>query len=98
MSKSVRDLGLVVIGAGQVVLRSGEALSEATEFVRHHGGDTALAAMACAAEGVDTAFVTRVGDDPFTSWLLETWDAAPFNAKLAAADSKRMPRRDGVSS
>lgn len=76
MSQSVRQLGLVVIGAGQVVLRSEEGLADATEFQRHHGGEAAMAAMACAAEGVDTAFVTRVGDDPFTSWLLQTWDEA----------------------
>ena len=76
MSHSERELGLVVVGAGHVVLRCAGGLSESTEFVREHGGETALAAMACASEGVDTAFVTRVGDDPFSEWLLKTWDAA----------------------
>ena len=76
MSYSERELGLVVVGAGHVVLRCAGALAESTEFTREHGGDTALTAMACAALGVDTAFVTRVGDDPFGQWLLKTWDAA----------------------
>ena len=76
MSQSERELGLVVVGAGHVVLRCAGPLSESTEFTREHGGETALAAMACASQGVDTAFVTRVGDDPFSPWLLKTWDAA----------------------
>jgi sugar/nucleoside kinase (ribokinase family) len=58
------------------MLRCAGGLAESTEFTREHGGETALAAMACAALGVDTAFVTRVGDDPFGQWLLKTWDSA----------------------
>lgn len=76
MSHSERELGLVVVGAGHVMLRCAGGLADSTEFTREHGGETALAAMACAGLGVDTAFVTRVGDDPFGQWLLKTWDAA----------------------
>lgn len=76
MSQSERELGLVVIGAGHVMLRCDGALAESEGFHRQHGGETALCAMSCAAEGVETAFVTRVGDDPFTPWLLKTWDGA----------------------
>jgi fructokinase len=76
MSHSERQLGLVVVGAGHVVLRCAGGLTESKDFTREHGGETALAAMACAAQGVDTAFVTRIGDDPFSQWLLKTWDAA----------------------
>lgn len=76
MSQSERELGLVVVGAGHVVLRCAGALAESTDFTREQGGETALVAMACAAGGIDTAFVTRVGDDAFGQWLLKTWDAA----------------------
>jgi len=76
MSQTERELGLVVIGAGGLVLRTEDGLREATSYIREHGGDTATAAMDCAKEGVDTALVTRVGDDPLAAWLTETWDAA----------------------
>jgi 2-dehydro-3-deoxygluconokinase len=76
MKPTERELGLVVLGAGHVLLRTDDGLSSAKTFEREHGGEAAMAAMHCASAGVDTALVTRVGDDPFSSWLVETWDGA----------------------
>ena len=76
MTQSVPDLGVVVLGAGHVALVADEALSEAAIFRRSQAGDTILAASAAARLGVDVALVTRVGEDPFTPWLLEGWEVA----------------------
>lgn len=63
------------IGQAQVALLCDVPLAEATTFTRDQLGPSLLAAIAASRMGVETAFVTEVGDDAFSDWMLETWDA-----------------------
>jgi 2-dehydro-3-deoxygluconokinase len=64
---------LIGIGECMVEFHSTEPLAEATQFRKGYGGDVLNALVAAARQGCRTAFVTRVGDDPFGTGLLSAW-------------------------
>ncbi|MFB9290682.1 sugar kinase [Pseudoduganella plicata] len=64
---------LVGIGECMVEFHSTAPLAEATQFRKGYGGDVLNALVAAARQGCRTAFVTRVGDDPFGAGLLSAW-------------------------
>lgn len=70
-----RDLGLVVIGDGQVALVADGPLGEALVYRRSQAGDALLTAIGGARLGLEVAFVTRIGTDSFTPWLLASWES-----------------------
>ncbi len=70
-----RDLGLVVIGDGQVALVADGPLDEALVYRRSQTGNALLTAIGGARLGLEVALVTRLGSDAFTPWLLQSWEA-----------------------
>lgn len=75
MSRPDPGVDVVVLGEGLVVLQADGRLPEAALYRRSQGGDGLLAAIAASRLGARVAFVTRVGDDPFGEWMLESWAA-----------------------
>ncbi|MEZ4267338.1 MAG: PfkB family carbohydrate kinase [Myxococcota bacterium] len=70
-----RGLGLVVIGDAHLTLSAGEPFEDAPTYRRTLGGDALLTAIVAARAGVQVALVTRVGEDDFTDWMLQTFEA-----------------------
>ena len=73
-----RDKGMpeiVSIGECMVELFSDQPLGEADTFQRSLAGDTLNILVAAARMGSTTGYITRVGKDPFTFYLLNTWRA-----------------------
>jgi len=66
---------LLAIGECMVELFSEEPLAEAPAFVKTFGGDTCNVLVAASRLGTSTGYVTRVGDDPFGPFLLESWQS-----------------------
>lgn len=64
---------LAGLGECMVEFNATEALSHATRFSKAYGGDVLNALVAAARQGVRTAFVSRVGDDPFGAGLRAAW-------------------------
>lgn len=69
-----RDLDVVAVGEAIVALTADESLLDATSFAREQRGDALLTVVQAARLGAATVFVTRVGDDVFGDWLLESWE------------------------
>ncbi|MCB9789166.1 MAG: hypothetical protein H6744_21020 [Deltaproteobacteria bacterium] len=70
-----RGLGLVVVGDAHLTLGATGPLEEAASFRRTLGGDAVLTAIVAARAGVEVALVTRVGEDPFSDWMLQSFEA-----------------------
>jgi sugar/nucleoside kinase (ribokinase family) len=68
-------LGITVIGDGLIGLVAEQSLAHADSFQRILLGDGLMAAVASARMGIETSFVTRIGEDAFSDWLLRTWDS-----------------------
>ena len=83
---------LVGIGECMVEFHSTAPLAEATQFGKGYGGDVLNALVAAARQGCRTAFVTRVGDDPFGAGLLSAWRAEGIDTSCAPL----VPGENGV--
>lgn len=68
-------LDIVAIGECMVELFSAERLSIATSFQKSYGGDALNLLVAASRLGSQTGFITKVGDDPFAAYLLQSWRA-----------------------
>jgi len=66
---------IVSLGECMVELYSAEPIARAGSFHKAYGGDTLNTLVAAARLGASTGYVTRVGDDPFAPFLLESWRA-----------------------
>ena len=64
---------LVSIGECMIELFSEEPLEEARTFQRSLAGDSLNILVADARLGTTTGYVTRLGNDPFASYLLNAW-------------------------
>jgi 2-dehydro-3-deoxygluconokinase len=78
MSKDVipdaaRRFDLAGLGECMVEFNATEPLAHATRFTRACGGDVLNALVAAARQGARTAFISRVGDDPFGPGLRAAW-------------------------
>jgi len=67
--------GIISLGECMVELLSDEPIARAGSFHKAYGGDTLNTLVAAARLGASTGYVTRVGDDPFASFLLDGWRA-----------------------
>ncbi len=68
-----RRFDLIGIGECMVEFHATAPLASATQFVKGYGGDVLNALVAACRQGSRTAFVSRVGDDPFGAGLLAAW-------------------------
>lgn len=68
-------MDIISIGECMVELFSSEPLASATSFRKSYGGDALNLLVAASRLGSSTSFVSRLGDDPFAAYLLESWQA-----------------------
>lgn len=87
-----RRLDVIGLGECMVEFHSAEALAQAATFHRAYGGDVLNALVAAARQGARTAFVSRVGDDPFGPALLAAWRAEGIDTSHAPL----VPGENGV--
>ncbi len=83
---------LVVLGDPIVELVADAALGPAQPYQQRQGGDAVALALHASAAGRPTALLTRVGEDAFADWLIESWDAAGLHLDHAW----RVAGRNGV--
>ncbi len=73
----------------------GEAMLELSQDGSHwclgYGGDTLNTAIHLARAGVDTAYLTALGTDPFSAGLKAGWEAEGLDTSLVLADPARHP-------
>ena len=83
---------VVVIGEGMLEL---SPVAEAWRL--GHGGDTLNTAIHLARSGLDVAFVTALGDDPFSKGLRAAWAGEGLDTSLILADPSRRPGLYAIS-
>ena len=69
----VKNLDIICIGEGLVELSSDTSLSYATCLNKYYGGDAICTAGAAVRLGSKVGFVSRVGNDFFKDFLIESW-------------------------
>jgi 2-dehydro-3-deoxygluconokinase len=74
---------IISLGESMVELFSEEPIARARSFQKALGGDTQNMLVAAARLGASTGFITRVGDDPFAPFLLDTWRAEGIDVSHA---------------
>ena len=65
---------ILSIGECMIELFSEEPIEEADTFTRSLAGDSFNILVAAQRLGSSTGYVTRLGDDPFAGYLLQTWE------------------------
>ena len=68
-----KNLDIITIGESLIELSTDEHLKDAESLKKYYGGDALAAAVAAARMGSDVGFITRVGDDVFKDYLLNSW-------------------------
>lgn len=66
-------LDLITIGESLIELSSDERLADAECLHKYYGGDTLVTAVAASRLGAKVGFITRVGNDPFKDYLMDSW-------------------------
>ena len=66
-------LDIITIGESLIELSSDEKLAEAESLHKYYGGDTLVTAIAASRLGAKVGFITRVGNDPFKDYLMDSW-------------------------
>lgn len=70
-----KNLDIITIGESLIELSSNIHLSSANVLEKYYGGDALCAAVAASRMGSKVGFITRVGDDVFKNYLLDSWHA-----------------------
>jgi 2-dehydro-3-deoxygluconokinase len=71
----VDSLDIICIGESLIELATNESLAYAETLKKYYGGDTISAAVAASRLGSKVGYVTRVGNDYFKDFLLDSWQA-----------------------
>lgn len=66
-------LDIITIGESLIELSSEENLAVTQCLQKYYGGDTLVAAVAASRLGAKVGFITRVGNDPFKDYLMDSW-------------------------
>ena len=66
---------LISIGECMIELFSEEPIEEADTFTRSLAGDSFNICVAAQRLGTSSGYITRLGDDPFAAYLLNTWNS-----------------------
>ena len=69
------NLDIVCIGESLIELSTNEGLTYAMSLNKYYGGDTITAAVAASRLGSKVGYITRVGNDYFKDFLLDSWQA-----------------------
>ncbi|MCX6020240.1 MAG: PfkB family carbohydrate kinase, partial [Chloroflexi bacterium] len=83
---------MLALGECMVELFCDGPISAAPVFHKSFGGDTLNTLAAAARLGASTGYLTRVGDDPFGSYLLDAWAAEG----IATERAHRVPGFNGL--
>ena len=68
-------LDIIAIGESLIELSSEERLSTSQCLFKYYGGDALVCAIAAQRLGAKVGFVTRVGNDAFKDFLMDSWQA-----------------------
>ena len=66
-------LDIITIGERLIELSSDERLADTECLHKYYGGDTLVTAVAASRLGAKVGFITRVGNDPFKDYLMDSW-------------------------
>ena len=66
-------LDIITIGESLIELSSDQSLAYAKTLEKYYGGDTLCTAVAAMRLGSKTGYITRVGNDPFREFLMDSW-------------------------
>jgi len=69
------NLDIMVIGESLIELTTQQKLIYAETFQKYYGGDVLNTAVAASRMGSRVGFLTKVGNDPFKDFLLDSWQA-----------------------
>lgn len=69
------ELDIITIGESLIELSTNAKMSQAGCLYKYYGGDAIAAAIAALRMGSKVGFVTRVGNDAFKDYLLDSWQA-----------------------
>ncbi len=67
------ELDLITIGESLIELSTDTKLAEADTLTKYYGGDTLATAVSACRMGSKVGYITKVGDDYFKDYLLESW-------------------------
>ena len=70
-----KSLDIITIGESLIELSSDNSLSSTEYFYKYYGGDTLVAAVTASRLGASVGFITRVGNDAFKDYLMDSWVA-----------------------
>lgn len=79
---------------GECMIELNEAAEQAGLLRRSFGGDTlntAVYAARCLTDAASVAYVTALGDDPFSDELIAAWQAEGLNTDLVARLAGKLP-------
>ena len=68
-------LDIITIGESLIELSSQNSLAYAQTLDKYYGGDTLCTAIAALRLGSKAGYVTRVGNDPFREYLMDSWQS-----------------------
>lgn len=68
-------LDIITIGESLIELSSENSLAYTDNFQKYYGGDTLCTAIAAQRLGSKTGYITRVGNDPFREFLMDSWQS-----------------------
>lgn len=66
-------LDIITIGESLIELSCPSSMSYAESFDKYYGGDSLCTAIAAQRLGSKAGYITRVGNDPFREYLMESW-------------------------
>ncbi len=66
-------LDIITIGESLVELSTNAKMSDAECLYKYYGGDALAAAISALRMGSKVGFITRVGNDPFKDYLIDSW-------------------------
>lgn len=66
-------LDIISIGESLIELSSDKSLTYAEQLTKYYGGDTLCTAVAAARLGSKVGYISRVGNDYFKEFLLDSW-------------------------
>ncbi len=68
-----QSLDIITIGESLIELSSDTNLSNTKCLYKYYGGDSLVSAVAASRLGAKVGFITRVGNDPFKDYLMDSW-------------------------
>jgi 2-dehydro-3-deoxygluconokinase len=76
-----------IVALGEPMVEFNQTHPGQPNYLQGFGGDTSNAIIACARQGVPSAYLTRVGDDTFGRMLQDLWQAEGVDTQCVAVDA-----------